>query len=78
LLYLQDTLNDRGFLMGESFTVADAYLFVMLTWCDPHDIDVALYPNLADYRNRIQQRPAVQAAMAAEGLLGSERHRRSA
>ena len=72
LLYLQDVLVDRAFLMGESFTVADAYLFVMLQWCDPHGIDLGLYPNLDDYESRIAQRPAVIAALSAEGLL--ERH----
>jgi glutathione S-transferase len=72
LLYVQDVLDDRAFLMGESFTVADAYLFVMLQWCEPHGIDLGLYPNLDDYEARIAQRPAVHAALAAEGLL--ERH----
>jgi glutathione S-transferase len=72
LLYLQDVLDDRAFLMGESFTVADAYLFVMLQWCDPHGVDLGLYPNLDDYESRIAQRPAVVAALSAEGLL--ERH----
>jgi glutathione S-transferase len=76
LLYLQDQLSDRAFLMGETFTVADAYLFVMLQWCPPQGIDVELYPNLDDYEHRIVERPAVQAALAAEGLL--DRHRRSA
>ena len=78
LLYLQDTLDDRAFLMGESFTVADAYLFVMLQWCDPHGIDLALYPNLDDYEVRIAERPAVHAAMAAEGLLHRRQYHRSA
>jgi glutathione S-transferase len=78
LVYLQDTLNDRAYLMGETFTVADAYLFVMLQWCGPHDIDLALYPNLDDYENRILARPAVQAAMAAEGILERHGHRRTA
>jgi glutathione S-transferase len=78
LLYLQDVLNDRAYLMGESFTIADAYLFVMLQWCAPHDIDIALYPILDDYESRIAQRPAVQAAMAAEGLLERHHYRRSA
>lgn len=78
LLYLQDVLNDRAFLMGESFTVADAYLFVMLQWCRPHGIELETYPNLDDYESRIAQRPAVQAALAAEGLLGHHRYRRSA
>lgn len=78
LLYVQDVLADRAFLMGESFTVADAYLFVMLQWCDPHGIDLGLYPNLDDYESRIARRPAVQAALAAEGLLERHHYHRSA
>jgi glutathione S-transferase len=77
-LYLQGVLNDRAYLMGETFTVADAYLFVMLQWCEPHGIDLALYPNLDDYEARIAQRPTVQAALSAEGLLTRHRYRRSA
>jgi glutathione S-transferase len=76
LLYLQDVLDDRAFLMGESFTIADAYLFVMLQWAGTHDIDLQLYPNLDDYEARIMERPAVQLALAAEGLI--ETARRSA
>ena len=78
LLYLQDVLNDRAFVMGESFTVADAYLFVMLQWCGPHGIDIALYPVLDDFESRVAQRPAVQAALSAEGLLERHQYRRSA
>ncbi len=78
LLYLQDALSDRAFLMGETFTVADAYLFVMLQWATQHGIDVALYPILDDYESRIAQRPAVQAALAAEGILERHQVRRSA
>ncbi|HEX4422056.1 MAG TPA: glutathione transferase GstA [Kofleriaceae bacterium] len=78
LLYLQDVLSDRAFLMGESFTVADAYLFVMLQWCPTHGIDLELYPNLDDYESRIARRPAVQAALAAEGLTQRHHYRRSA
>jgi len=77
-LYLQDVLDDRAFLMGETFTVADAYLFVMLQWCGVHGIDLGLYPNLDDYESRIAARPAVQAALSAEGLLEHHRYRRSA
>ena len=77
LLYLQDVLADRGFLMGETFTVADAYLFVMLQWATAHGIDVALYPILDDYEGRIACRPAVELALSAEGLL-ERHHRRSA
>jgi glutathione S-transferase len=78
LLYLQDVLNDRAFLMGETFTVADAYLFVMLQWAGSHGIDIALYPILDDYESRVAQRPAVQAALSAEGLLERHRYQRSA
>ena len=77
-LYLQDVLSDRAFLMGESFTVADAYLFTMLLWCNPEGIDLGLYPNLDDYEQRIARRPAVQAALSAEGLLAHHHLRRSA
>jgi glutathione S-transferase len=77
-LYLQDVLSDRAYLMGETYTVADAYLFVMLQWCGPHGIDVELYPNLDEYEHRIAERPAVQAALAAEGLASHHQYRRSA
>jgi glutathione S-transferase len=78
LLYLQDALSDRAFLMGETFTVADAYLFVILQWATQHGIDVAMYPILDDYESRIALRPAVQAALSAEGLLERHQYRRSA
>jgi glutathione S-transferase len=78
LLYLQDALDDRAFLMGETFTVADAYLFVMLLWCAPQGIDLGLYPNLDGYESRIAERPAVQAALAAEGLRERHHYHRSA
>jgi len=77
-LYLQDALSDRAYLMGETFTVADAYLFVMLQWSTSHGIDIALYPVLDDYESRIARRPAVELALAAEGLLERHHMRRSA
>ena len=64
--------------MGETFTVADCYLFTMLRWCDRFELDLQLWPNLDDYFHRICERPAVQAALAAEGSLEHKRHRRSA
>lgn len=78
LLYLQDVLSDRAYLMGETFTVADAYLFVMLQWCNAHGVDLALFPNLDDYEGRVVARPAVEMALAAEGLLEKHQARRSA
>ena len=78
MLHLQDVLVDRAFLMGESFTVCDAYLFVMLQWCEKLGMELQLWPNLDAYESRIAHRPAVEAALAAEGLLQHHRYRRSA
>lgn len=78
MTYLEAVLDDRAFLFGESFTVADAYLFVMLQWCDKFGIDLSMWPRLDDYEDRIAHRPAVKAAMAAEGLAGRHRMKRSA
>jgi glutathione S-transferase len=77
-LYVSDVLSDRAFLMGETFTVADAYLFVMLQWTDKFGMDLALWPNLDDYEFRISQRPSAIAAMAAEGVTGRHHWKRTA
>ncbi len=55
--------------MGEHFTVADAYLFTVTNWPQHVGLDVSHLKHLAAYRARIAARPAVQAAMRAEGLL---------
>lgn len=61
-------LASRQYLVGDHFTVADAYLYTILTWTRIAGIDLSAWPVLVAYRDRIQQRPAVQAARAAEGL----------
>jgi glutathione S-transferase len=68
LAYVADQLAGRDFLMGEHFTVADAYLFVILRWCEMAQIPLGNFPVLASYRTRIMARPAVQAAMREERL----------
>ena len=78
LVYLQDRLADRGYLMGETFTVADAYFLVMLRWTERFGMGLQLWPNLDDYFHRVAQRPSVQAALGAEGLLPAQRVRRTA
>jgi glutathione S-transferase len=78
LTYLQDVLADRAFLLGETFTVPDAYLFVMLQWGHKMGIDIPLWPILDDYEQRIAHRPSVEAALAAEGLLRHPGHRKTA
>jgi glutathione S-transferase len=61
-------LSNRAFLLGEQFTVADAYLFVMLGWGSYVDVDISRWPVLADYAAKISARPAVQKALKEEGL----------
>lgn len=66
---VQGTLADgRPFLTGQDFTVADAYLFVVLSWAPHLGVDLARWPRLAEFSHRVSARPAVQAAMGAEGL----------
>lgn len=68
--YVAKRLASTPMLMDDTFTVADAYLFVMLQWTFALGIDLARWPVLQDYHRRVGQRPAVQRAMAAEGLRG--------
>lgn len=64
-----EQLSSQPFLLGENFTVADAYLFVTLSWGKHVDIDISRWPALARYADRISERPAVQKAMREEGLI---------
>jgi glutathione S-transferase len=68
--WLEPLLARQPYLSGNDFRIADAYLFTVLGWCRLFDIDLARWPALADYMARIAARPAVQAAMKAEGLTG--------
>lgn len=62
-------LAEQPYLMGDSFTVADAYLFVVLGWSKLVGFDLSPYDKIKDYLARIATRPAVLAAMKAEGLI---------
>lgn len=68
LSYLSKSLAGREFLMGASFSAADAYAFVVLRWHRALNVDLSAYPDLLAYIDRIQARPSVVAAMKAEGL----------
>jgi glutathione S-transferase len=67
--WLDKQLAGRDYLMGGTFTVADAYLFTVVNWTHPMKIDLAPYPNLAAFQKRVAARPKVREAMQAEGLL---------
>lgn len=68
LKWVDGDLAGKPFLMGSDFTVADAYLFVVTNWAQPLNVDLSPFPNLLAFRERVAARPAVQAAMKAEGL----------
>jgi len=68
--HMESLLSDgRPFLLGEKFSVADAYLFVVSGWAEATGIGLARWPNLAAFVERVGARPSVKAAMAAEGLI---------
>ena len=66
---MDSELAGKPYLMGEQFSVADAYLFTVTNWGQYVGLDISQLKNLVAYRERIAARPAVQAAMKAEGLL---------
>jgi glutathione S-transferase len=67
--HVDGKLAGRSYLTGETFTVADAYLFVVANWARFHQIDLAQWPNLKAFMERVKARPMVQEAMRAEGLI---------
>jgi len=67
--YVESQLAGREYLMGSQFTVADGYLFTMLSWADRLKFDLSDMPNLLAYKARVGARPKVQEALTKEGLM---------
>ncbi|MHC8402376.1 glutathione transferase GstA [Pseudomonas sp. MDT1-17] len=63
---LSQTLERQEYLMADGFSIADAYLFTMLRWVPLFSIELNQWPALARFQTRVDQRPAVKAALAAE------------
>ena len=66
--YIENELNGKQYLTGDTFTVADAYLFTVTNWANTVKLDLSEFKNLAAFQQRVAARPAVRAAMMAEGL----------
>ena len=66
---IEQQLTGRTWLTGEQFTVADAYLFTVASWAKWVKFDLSPWPQLGAYLARVAARPAVQAALKAEGLI---------
>lgn len=65
---LEKMLGSNQYVMGDEFTIGDAYLFTVLNWTHFHQIDVSKWPNIKAYMARVAERPSVKKAMKAEGL----------
>ena len=66
--FIESSLGDKPFLTGDTFSVADAYLYVILSWRHKLGIDLSSFPKVTALYERVRARPAVQSARKAEGL----------
>jgi glutathione S-transferase len=69
LAWVDEQLAGKQYLMGDSFSVADLYLFNVTSWAPLVKVDISNLANIVAFRAHMAQRPAVQAAMRAEGLM---------
>lgn len=67
--YTNDQLAGNNYLLGTDFSVADAYLFTVVGWGKYIKLDLSDWPHLVAFQARMAARPAVQAALKAEGLI---------
>jgi glutathione S-transferase len=68
LTALDKLLAGKPYSMGDKFSVADAYLFVVLNWTSIHKVDLGKWPNIQAFMKRMAARPKVQETLKAEGL----------
>ena len=66
---IEQTLAKQPYLMGEQFSVADVYLFVVTNWARMVKVDLGAFPSLQAFQERVAARPAVQDALRAEKLV---------
>jgi glutathione S-transferase len=69
LAYVNEQLAGKSYLLGEQFSIADTYLYVVANWSPRVGIDLSPFPNVGAFIARMTARPSVQAALKAEGLL---------
>jgi glutathione S-transferase len=69
LAYLEQHLVESAYLLGNDFSIADVYLFVVSNWARAVELDLSPYPKLLALRKRVGLRPAVQQAMRKENLI---------
>jgi glutathione S-transferase len=69
LVYIDQALAGKDFILGKQFSVVDAYLFTIVGWCKWSEIKIGKYSNLVAYMKRVYDRPAVQKVLAKEEML---------
>jgi len=67
--FINAQLSDKDYLLGDKFSIADAYLFVITNWTGLTGIDLEKWPNIISFSQRVAKRKSVQESMRAEGLL---------
>jgi glutathione S-transferase len=67
--FIEKTLAKQPYLTGDTFTIADAYLFVVVNWSGSLKVDLTPFPALRQFQARVAARPTVRAAMKAERLI---------
>jgi glutathione S-transferase len=70
LAHIERHLTHREYILGEHYSLADAYIYVVLNWSRAAALDLLPFPRLLALRKRVRARPAVQEALRAEGLTG--------
>jgi len=66
--FLEKHLTKHDWLVADRFSVADAYLFALTRWAEPLKVDLSAFPHVLAFQKRVAARPAVRAALEAEGL----------
>lgn len=67
-VYIDEHLAGRDYVLGTQFSVADAYLYNVLSWPSRVGLDISGYPAIQRFMARMAQRPSVRASQEAEGL----------
>ena len=67
--FVNGELAGKDYVMGDTFSVADAYLYTVTRWSKPMAIDLSAFPHLTAHHARVDARPAVQEALKVEGLV---------
>lgn len=68
LAYLDQHLAKHAYVAGDRFTLADGYVYTILRWTGPLEVDLQPYANIRAFMDRVAARPKVKEALAAEGL----------